>query len=88
MTIETFALPADCNREAAQSLRKELAEAIAGEVCINAAAVERIGQPMLQVLLAARMHNPATTIGDPSQGIREAARLAGVEGHLLGEQAS
>lgn len=87
MTMNTFDLPANCNREAAQSLHKELTATIAGDVCINAAAVEKIGQPMLQVLLAARMHNPATTIADPSKGICEAARLAGIEGHLLGEQA-
>lgn len=86
--MTNYALPANCNREAALSLLAFLTEAADGKVSIDAASVEKIGQPMLQVLLAARAGGTDVVVSKPSPALREAAALVAVENHLLAEQAA
>jgi len=81
--METIALPADCNRDAAKALHAQLTGSTAAELTIEAGAVEKIGQAVLQVLLAARLHQPGTTIANPSPAMRDAVQLVGLDSPLF-----
>ncbi len=78
MTIIT--LPCLCDRAAARALIPDIRDALGPEpLTINAAAVERIGQAMLQVLVAAARSDSGITITAPSSAFEEALALTGLD---------
>lgn len=79
-------LPERCDRSAAEALLPELIDLVAvGDAEIDASAVTRIGQPMLQLLVSARRSGEVRIT--PSAELEEAARLAGLESILFDEGA-
>lgn len=77
-------LPPICDRAAAAALYPELTEAQgAAPVAINASKVERMGQAMLQVLVAAAGSEGGITIHQPSPAFAAALRLAGLDSVVL-----
>ena len=76
-------LPPYCDRGATLALHPEfLAQLGAGPIEIDASGSERVGQLMLQLLLAARRSSGGATI-TASPALREAAELAGLTGELF-----
>lgn len=86
--MHKITLPADCDRAAAAAILPEL---VAGSgpvpLEIDGAAVRRIGQAMLQVLLAARRSGAGALI-TPSEVMRETAQLTGLEQALFDLEAA
>lgn len=86
-TVRTFALPAILDLHAVAALLPALRDAAAiGRVRLDGAAVERVGQAGLQLLLSATHPAAASaTLVACSAALRRAAELAGVD-HLLGTE--
>lgn len=81
-------LPALCDRGAAEALLPELVARLgAGRIEIDARATTRIGQAMLQILVSARQTEAGATI-QPSDELRNTARLTGLEAVLFDEVAA
>lgn len=73
-------LPPICDRAAAAAVYPELSEALGGvAVEIDASRVDRIGQAMLQVLVAAARSEGGIAIHQPSTAFISALRLTGLE---------
>jgi len=87
-TLHRITLPQDCDRAAAAAILPELL-AGSGQVPleIDGTAVVRIGQAMLQVLLAARRAGAGALI-TPSDALRETAQLTGLEQALFDLEAA
>jgi hypothetical protein len=81
--MTTITLPPRCDRAAAEAMLPELQAALgAGALTIDGSAARQIGQAMLQLLASARISgNGAEIIASP--GLRDAARLAGLEATLF-----
>lgn len=86
--MNTLTLPASCDRAAAQAMHTEIAEALGPSVLtIDASGVERIGQAMLQVLVAASKCDGGIAIRQPSPPFSETIKLTGLESLLSQEPA-
>jgi hypothetical protein len=78
-------LPARCDRAAVQTILVDLAAAIGPDpVEIDASEVEQAGQALLQLLVSARYSGGGARI-IPSDALRKASSLAGLEQELFGE---
>lgn len=83
--MTTIRLPARCDRTAVQAILADLAAAIGPHrLEIDATQVEQAGQALLQLLVSARYSGGGASIS-PSEPLRQAARLAGLEQELFGE---
>lgn len=81
--MNTVTLPAICDRTAARSLHSDLADAIGSvKVTVDASAVERIGQSMLQLLISASNTEGGIALRAPSEPFMNAIRLAGLDATL------
>ena len=81
--MTTLVLPRTCDRAAARALLPDMRDAIGPQpVVVDASAVERIGQAMLQVLVAAARSESGITLTAPSRAVLEAAALTGLSGAL------
>ncbi|MCU0946663.1 MAG: STAS domain-containing protein [Porphyrobacter sp.] len=81
--MTTLVLPRTCDRAAARALLPDMRDAIGPQpVVVDASAVERIGQAMLQVLVAAARSESGITLTAPSRAVLEAAALTGLSGVL------
>lgn len=79
-------LPTLCDRAAARALHPDIRDAVGNDpLVIDASEVERIGQAMLQLLVAAAKTEAGITIQSPSAAVIEAMRVAGLE-TVLGEE--
>lgn len=77
--MNTITLPANCDRAAAQAILQELCDALGpGPLCIDASGVTRIGQAMLQILIAATREGGGIVVHQPSKHFLDAALLAGL----------
>lgn len=86
--MTTLALPRNCDRAAARALLPDIQDAIGPQpLVIDASAVERIGQAMLQVLVAAARSDSGITLAAPSSAFAEAAALTGLA-EVLGCEAA
>jgi anti-anti-sigma regulatory factor len=75
-----IALPPICDRAAAAALYPELSESLGSAAAVvDASRVERIGQAMLQMLVAAARSEGGITIHQPSVAFTGALRLTGLE---------
>ena len=82
--MHTVTLPAICDRAAARALYPELCDHIGPErVCVDASAVERVGQAMLQLLASAAGTQSGIILTRPSERFVAATQLAGLE-NILG----
>lgn len=87
MTI--IALPHTCDRAAARALLPDIRDAIGPQpLMVDASAVERIGQAMLQVLVAAARSESGITLTSPSAAFADAAALTGLTATLGCEDAA
>lgn len=83
--MATIQLPPRCDRAAVAALLPEFRAAQGDEpLTVDARACQQAGQAALQLLLSARRTGAGAVI-QPSPALREAARLAGLEAALLGE---
>ncbi|MFN4134826.1 MAG: STAS domain-containing protein [Novosphingobium sp.] len=81
--MSTILLPARCDRAAAEALLPEMVAALgSGPLQIDARECRQIGQAMLQLLVSARQTGEGAVIL-PSQALREAAALTGLDDELL-----
>lgn len=84
MTI--FALPPNCDRAAARALLPDIRDGLGPHpLTIDASAVERIGQAMLQVLVAAARTESGIIIAAPSTAFAEVLELTGLDTVLANE---
>lgn len=84
--MNTLTLPTSCDRTAAKAIYTEITEALGPCVLtIDASGVEKIGQAMLQVLIAASKCDGGIAIRQPSPTFRETVKLTGLE-FLLSEE--
>ncbi|MGY6637455.1 MAG: hypothetical protein ABS49_07100 [Erythrobacter sp. SCN 62-14] len=84
--MTTLALPPNCDRAAARALLPDIRDALGPHsLTIDASAVERIGQAMLQVLVAAARSESGITIARPSAAFTEMLRLTGLDSVLASE---
>lgn len=82
----TFTLPANCDRAAARALLPDIRDGLGPHpLMIDASAVERIGQAMLQVLVAAARTESGITIASPSAAFAETLQLTGLDTVLANE---
>jgi anti-anti-sigma regulatory factor len=78
--MSALSLPAICDRSAARAFHTELSEAIGPEkVTVDASAVERIGQPMLQLLVSASKTESGIALSKPSEALTTALELSGLQ---------
>lgn len=81
--MTTVVLPAICDRAAARSVHLELVEAVGDTpVKVDASAVDRVGQAMLQLLVSASGTESGISLTSPSQLFVNAICLAGLEPSL------
>jgi anti-anti-sigma regulatory factor len=86
--VTTISLPRNSDRAAARALLPDIRDAIGPQpLVIDASAVERIGQAMLQVLIAAARSDSGITLAAPSSAFAEAAALSGLASALGCEDA-
>ncbi|MEM1195968.1 MAG: STAS domain-containing protein [Pseudomonadota bacterium] len=86
--MNTISLPANCDRAAAKALYTDICEALGpAPLAIDAAAVEKVGQAMLQILISANRSDGGIVVQAPSPAFVEAARLAGLETLIASEDA-
>ncbi len=86
--MNTLSLPASCDRAATKALYTDICEALGpAPLAIDASAVEKIGQAMLQVLVSANRSDGGIVVTAPSQAFCEAAKLAGLD-HLIASEAA
>lgn len=84
----TLTLPAHCDRAAAKALYTDISEALGPSVLsIDASRVEKVGQAMLQVLIAASKCDGGIAITGPSSVFRETVKLTGLDALLAEEPA-
>lgn len=84
--MTTIALPPNCDRAAARALLPDIRDALGPRpVAIDASAVERIGQAMLQVLVAAARSDSGITLVSPSAALVDALALTGLDAALANE---
>lgn len=84
--MNTLTLPAICDRAAARAIQPEMCDAVGSEeLIVDASGVERIGQAMLQVIVAAARTESGITLKTPSDPFRTALRLAGLDESLGAE---
>jgi anti-anti-sigma regulatory factor len=82
--MNTITLPAICDRAAARALHPDLRDAIGPQrLVVDASAVERIGQAMLQLLVSAASSEAGIAIRTPSEAFVAALHLAGLW-HVIG----
>lgn len=82
--MNTLALPENCDRAAAKAIYTDLCEGLGpAPLAIHADDVEKIGQAMLQVLVAAHASDGGIVITQPSPAFCEAVKLAGLESLLM-----
>lgn len=85
--MNTVHLPSHCDRAAALALYPELLEAMGAKATpIDASKVERLGQPMLQLLVSAATSGSGIALRDPTPQFLDAIRMAGL-GELLADGA-
>lgn len=81
--MSIITLPAFCDRGATLALHPEfLAQGGSDRITVDATGCERVGQLMLQLLLAARRSSGGADI-TASPALREAAALAGLTDELF-----
>ena len=81
--MNTLSLPANCDRAAAKATHTDICDALGHSVLtIDASAVEKIGQAMLQVLIAASKCDGGIAITKPSSAFSETVALTGLEALL------
>lgn len=81
--MTNITLPPICDRAAARAVHQDLLSAIGdAKVTIDASAVERIGQAMMQVLVSATKTASGAEIETPSDAFLTAISLAGLEASL------
>ncbi|MEM7690113.1 MAG: STAS domain-containing protein [Pseudomonadota bacterium] len=86
--MNTLSLPANCDRAATKAFYTDICEGLGpAPLTIDASAVEKIGQAMFQVLVAASAGDGGVVIAAPSAAFCEAAKLAGLDQRLLAEPA-
>lgn len=77
--MTTITLPPRCDRAAAEALLSEFVSALgAGDLSIDGSKAVQVGQAMLQLLASARFSFASLRI-TPSDDLRDAAKLAGLE---------
>lgn len=81
--MNAVSLPAICDRAAARSVLPDFVDAV-GEtkITVDASAVERMGQAMLQLLISAFNTESGISLKAPSEPFLMAIRLAGLEARL------
>ena len=78
--MNTVTLPAICDRAAARALYPELCDSLGPErLRVDASAVERAGQAMLQLLASAAATQSGIALQSPSEAFIRATHLAGLE---------
>ena len=86
--VNILTLPANCDRAATKALYTDICEALGpAPLTVDASAVEKIGQAMLQVLIAAARSDGGIVISAPSGPFCDAVRLAGLEQLVAAEAA-
>lgn len=81
--MTTVTLPAICDRAAARSLHPDFCDAIGEQkIAVDASAVERIGQSMLQLLASASATESGISLHGPSEAFTRAIGLAGLQASL------
>ncbi len=86
--MNTISLPAQCDRAATKALYTDICEALGpAPLSIDASAVTKMGQAMLQLLVAANASDGGIAICDPSRAFSDAVKLAGLETLLAGDVA-
>jgi len=86
--VNKLTLPANCDRAAAKVTYTDVCEALGHSVLtIEAGSVDKIGQAMLQVLVAASKCDGGIEIMNPSPAFVETVTLTGLEA-LLSENSA
>ena len=86
--MTTIILPARCDRAAASAMLPEFVAAMGSErLQVDARQVELASHAMLQLLASVRRSFAGLEI-QPSEVLRDAARLTGLHAHLFEEGAS
>ena len=86
--MNTIILPANCDRAASKAFYTEICDALGpAPLTIDASAVERIGQAMLQILIAASRSDGGIVISAPSAAYCDAVEMAGLDDLLAGDAA-
>jgi anti-anti-sigma regulatory factor len=87
--VTTITLPRCCDRAAARALLPDIRDAVSPQpLTIDASEVERIGQAMLQVLVAAARSESGIAIAAASRAFAEALELTGLDKALACEIAA
>ena len=77
--MNTIPLPPSCDRATAKALYTDICEALGpAPLTVDASGVKKIGQAMLQVLVAANASDGGIVITQPSPAFRDAVSLAGL----------
>jgi hypothetical protein len=83
--MNSISLPARCDRAAAEAVWPEFVAAVGnGPITVDGAAVEHVGQAMLQLLVSARRSGDGAVI-TASPALRDAALLTGLTSELFEE---
>lgn len=83
--MSAVALPARCDRAAAEAIWPELVAAMSnGPTIIDGSAVEHVGQAVLQLLVSARRSGGGAVIS-ASPALKDAAELTGLTAELFEE---
>ena len=78
--MNTISLPQSCDRAATKALYTDICEGLGPTpLSVDASAVEKVGQAILQVLIAANASDGGIVVSEPSPAFCEAVRLAGLE---------
>jgi anti-anti-sigma regulatory factor len=84
--VTILVLPPTCDRAAARAFLPDIRDALGpNPMIVDASEVERIGQAMLQVLVAAARSDSGITIASPSAAFTEVLRLSGLDQVLASE---
>ena len=82
--MSEFKLPPVCDRAAVQTLHSEWTEAVGDDpIVLVGSDVETMSHAMLQLLVSAARTGGGVIIADPSEPLRSAITLAGLEDTLL-----
>jgi len=86
--MNTITLPQTCDRTSAAALHTEMCEALGpAPLSVDASGVSKIGQAMLQVLVAAARSDGGIVITQHSKAFSDATRLAGLD-EILGPESA
>lgn len=78
--MNTLTLPANCDRAAAKALYTDMCEDLGPTpLGVDASGVAKIGQAMLQVLIAASKSDGGIMISNPSAAFCDAVKTVGLE---------